>query len=148
MLLSTEKKSDMTLSRRTAPTFILRAPAYEVVLINDVPALRIERFDCGTREPGAVHHCVSAATALDLAPAYDVEDPRRSRSLRLKLKRPGEGLEPFRRVIFSGVVGNTDDPSWNSSLRQLGLSEWELSPLYVVAPFLPAVTRLCSGCQP
>lgn len=113
-----------------------------------MPALRIERFDRGTREPGAVHHCVSAATALGLARAYDVEDPRRSRALRLKLKMLGDGLEPYRRIILSVVVDNTDDPTWNSSLRQLGQSEWELSPLYVVVPFLPGVTRLCSGWQP
>jgi hypothetical protein len=114
----------------------LRVPWHEVQRINDAPALCIERFDRGPGAAGPVYHCVSAATALGLVPGTDVEDPRRSYvRLRSKLKRPGDELELYRRIVLNGVVGNTDDHPWNTSLRQLGMLEWELSPLYDVMPF-------------
>lgn len=134
------ERADCVVAEATALTLAqalgLRVPAHDVVLVNDLPALRIERFDRGHGTNGFAHHCVSAATALGLVPGTDVDDPRRSYvRLRSKLKRPGEALELFRRIVFNGVVGNTDDHPWNSSLRQLGLSDWELSPLYDVLPF-------------
>jgi hypothetical protein len=134
------ERADCIVAEATALTLAkeleMRVPEHEVVLINDVPALRIERFDRGHGENGFAYHCVSAATALGLVPGTDVDDPRRSYvRLRSKLKRPGDALELYRRIVFNGVVGNTDDHPWNSSLRQLGLSDWELSPLYDVMPF-------------
>jgi len=114
----------------------LRVPAHGVQQIHEVMALRIARFD---REPGphgAVHHCVSAATALGLYPSSDVEDPRRSYVLlRSKLREPGDGMELYRRIVLNAAVGNGDDHPWNTSLRQVGLGIWELAPLYDVMPF-------------
>lgn len=134
------ERADCVVAEATALTLAkmleLRVPEHEVVLINDLPALRIERFDRGHGINGPAYHCVSAATALGLVPGTDVDDPRRSYvRLRSKLKRPGDALELYRRIVFNGVVGNTDDHPWNTSLRQRGLSDWELSPLYDVMPF-------------
>ncbi|RZL40592.1 MAG: type II toxin-antitoxin system HipA family toxin [Rubrivivax sp.] len=113
----------------------MRVPEHEVMWFNDAPALRIARFDREGLE-GAVWHCVSAATALDILPSTDTEDPKRNYvRLRSKLKRAEDAKELFARIILNAVVGNTDDHPWNTSLRQLGLGEWELSPLYDVLPF-------------
>lgn len=85
---------------------------------------------------GPVVHCVSAATALDLVPGTDVEDPRRSYvKLRSKLKRPADAAELYSRIVLNAVVGNTGDHHWNTSLRQVGRRDWELSQLYDVLPF-------------
>lgn len=135
------ERADCVVAEATALTLAnelkLRVPGHDVVLVNDLPALRIERFDRGHGSNGFAYHCVSAATALGLVPGTDVDDPRRSYvRLRSKLKRPGDALELYRRIVFNGVVGNTDDHPWNSSLRQLGPSDWELSPLYDVMPFI------------
>lgn len=114
----------------------IRVPPHEVRWFNDVPALSIERFDRGAGLKGPVHHCVSAATALELIPGSDVEDSRRSYvRLRSRLKRPADAVELFARVVLNAVVGNTDDHPWNTSLRQVDLGDWELSPLYDVLPF-------------
>lgn len=134
------ERADCVVAEATALTLAkelgLQVPGHDVVLINDLPALRIERFDRGRGANGLAHHCVSAATALGLVPGTDVDDPRRSYvRLRSKLKRPGDALELYRRIVFNGAVGNTDDHPWNTSLRQLGLSDWALSPLYDVMPF-------------
>ncbi|MDZ5459248.1 type II toxin-antitoxin system HipA family toxin [Azohydromonas lata] len=114
----------------------LTVPAHRVSWYADKPALRIERFDRGPGIQGKVFHCVSAATALGLHPGTLPEDPRRSYvHLRSKLRRPGDGLELYKRIVLNAVVGNTDDHPWNTSLRQQGLGDWELSPLYDVMPF-------------
>ena len=134
------ERADSVVAEATALTLSaelgLRVPAHGVQRVHDVLALRIARFD---REPGphgAVHHCVSADTALGLYPSSDVEDPRRSYVLlRSKLREPGDGLELFRRIVLNAAVGNGDDHPWNTSLRQVGLGTWELSPLYDVMPF-------------
>lgn len=114
----------------------LRVPPHEVRWFNDTPALCIERFD---RDPGLLGpawHCVSAATALGLVPSDDVDDPRRSYvRLRARLKRPADARELFARIVLNAAVGNADDHPWNTSLRQRGPGDWELSPLYDVMPF-------------
>ncbi|MEK8026478.1 type II toxin-antitoxin system HipA family toxin [Pseudaquabacterium rugosum] len=134
------ERADTVVAEATALTLAaelgLRVPAHRVECINDAPALSIDRFDRGVGSQGIVHHCVSAATALDLMPGSDVEDARRSYvKLRSKLKRPGDAQELYARVVLNAVVGNTDDHPWNTSLLQVGLGEWALSPLYDVLPF-------------
>ncbi len=134
------ERSDCVVADATALTLAaglgLRVPPPEVEWFNDVPALRIERFDRGAGLHGPVFHCVSAATALDLAPGSDVEDAKRSYvKLRSKLKRPADAMELYARIVLNAAVGNTDDHPWNTSLRQVGLGDWELSPLYDVMPF-------------
>ncbi|MGA1289535.1 MAG: type II toxin-antitoxin system HipA family toxin [Rubrivivax sp.] len=135
------ERADTVVAEATALTLAselgMRVPAHEVLWFNDVPALSIARFDRGQGLRGPVHHCVSAATALDLSPVSDVDDPRRSYvRLRSKLKRPADPLELYSRIVLNAVVGNTDDHPWNTSLRQLGLGDWELAPLYDVLPFV------------
>lgn len=134
------ERSDSVVAEATALSLAaelgMRVPRHEVTWLNDVPALSIERFDRGPGKQGAVFHCVSGATALDLIPGSDVEDPKRSYvRLRSKLKRPEDARELFARIVLNAVVGNTDDHPWNTSLRQSGLGDWELSPLYDVMPF-------------
>ena len=134
------ERTDSVVAEATALTLAselgMRVPPHEVDWFNDVPALSIERFDRGRGLQGPVLHCVSAATALDLVPGSDVEDPKRSYvRLRSKLKRPEDARELFFRIVLNAVVGNTDDHPWNTSLRQTGLGDWELSPLYDVMPF-------------
>ncbi len=134
------ERLDSVVAEATALTMAqglgLRVPRHHVQPFNDVPALCIERFDRGPGLVGPVYHCVSAATALDLAPGTDVGDPRRSYvSLRSRLKLPGDAQELFRRIVLNAVVGNTDDHPWNTSLRQVGQGNWALSPLYDVLPF-------------
>jgi serine/threonine-protein kinase HipA len=143
---SPSERLDSVVAEATALTLAqglgIRVPRHHVQLFNDVPALCIARFDRGPGLAGPVHHCVSAATALDLTPGTDVDDPRRSYvRLRSRLKLPGDALELFRRIVLNAAVGNADDHPWNTSLRQTGLSTWELSPLYDV---LPSFSR--SGC--
>ncbi|MFG6429123.1 type II toxin-antitoxin system HipA family toxin [Roseateles sp. LYH14W] len=133
------ERFDSVIAEATALTLAaglnMRVPEHRVMWFNDVPALAIERFDRAGRDE-QLWHCVSAATALDLVPGADVEDPKRSYvRLRSKLKRVEDTRELFERIILNGAVGNTDDHPWNTSLRQLGLGEWELSPLYDVLPF-------------
>jgi hypothetical protein len=137
--MNTERQ-DSVVAEATALTLArelgLRVPDHEVMWFNDAPALCIERFDRGAGLHGPVHHCVSAATALDLIPGSDVEDPKRNYvKLRSKLKRLADAQELYRRIVLNAVVGNTDDHPWNTSLRQVGLGDWELSPLYDVLPF-------------
>lgn len=134
------ERSDSVVAEATALTLAselgMRVPAHATEWFNDVPALSIERFDRGAGPRGAVYHCVSGATALDLAPGSDVEDTKRSYvQLRSKLKRPADAAELYARIVLNAVVGNTDDHPWNTSLRQVGLGDWELSPLYDVMPF-------------
>lgn len=134
------ERNDSVVAEATALTLAselgMRVPPHRVEWFNDVPALSIERFDRGAGRSGPVYHCVSAATALDLVPGSDVEDPKRSYvQLRSKLKRPSDAAELFSRIVLNAVVGNTDDHPWNTSLRQVGLGDWELSPLYDVMPF-------------
>lgn len=134
------ERPDSVVAEATALTLArelgLRVPMHDVDLINDVPALSIERFDRGAGKNGLVHHCVSAATALDLLPGSDRDHPRRSYVLlRSKLRQPGDALELYRRIVLNAAVGNSDDHPWNTSLRQTGLGTWELSPLYDVMPF-------------
>lgn len=134
------ERIDVVIAEATALTLAsemgMRVPPHEAEWFNDAPALSIERFDRGLGVHGEVYHCVSAATALDLLPGSDVEDPKRSYfKLRSKLKRPDDARELFHRIVLNAVVGNTDDHPWNTSLRQLGLGDWELSPLYDVMPF-------------
>ncbi|WP_157265142.1 type II toxin-antitoxin system HipA family toxin [Azohydromonas aeria] len=120
----------------------LRVPEHRVTWWGGQPALCICRFDRGPRIDGPAFHCVSAATALDLVPGSQVEDPKQSYvRLRSKLKRPGDGLELFKRIVLNAVVGNTDDHPWNTSLRQVGLGDWELAPLYDVLPFFSRTGR-------
>lgn len=133
------ERADAVVAEATALTLAqelgMNVPAHAVVPMNDVPALRIGRFDRG--EPGLVWHCVSAATALRITPPNDPDDPRRSYvQLRSMLRHPGDALELFRRVLLNAAVGNTDDHPWNTSLRQMGMRDWRLSPLYDVLPFL------------
>lgn len=114
----------------------LSVPGHRVQWFKEVPALNIDRFDRGAGLSGPVTHCVSAATALDLVPGTDVEDAKRSYvRLRSKLKRPGDAAELFARIVLNAVVGNTDDHPWNTSLCQVGLGDWALSPLCDVLPF-------------
>lgn len=134
------ERADTVIAEATALTLAseldMRVPAHEVEWFNDAPALSIDRFDRGGGLQGAVYHCVSAATALDLVPGADVEDPKRSYvKLRSKLKRPADAVELYGRIVLNAAVGNTDDHPWNTSLRQIGLGDWELSPLYDVLPF-------------
>lgn len=134
------ERADTVVAEATALTLAselgMRVPAHEVEWFNDVPALSIDRFDRGAGLQGPVCHCVSAATALDLVPGTDVEDAKRSYvKLRSKLKRPNDAAELYGRIVLNAVVGNTDDHPWNTSLRQVGLGDWELSPLYDVLPF-------------
>jgi serine/threonine-protein kinase HipA len=134
------ERVDSVVAEATALTLAaelgLRVPPHEVEWLNDVPALSIERFDRGLGWQGQVYHCVSGATALGLLPGSDVEDTKRSYvTLRSKLRRPQDPLELFSRIVLNAVVGNTDDHPWNTSLRQVGLGDWELSPLYDVMPF-------------
>lgn len=112
----------------------LRVPKHQVVRIGEVYALQVERFD---RDPeGRAFHCVSAATALNIPPLTDPEDPRRNYvALRSALREPADALELFRRVVLNGAVGNNDDHPWNTSLMQTGLRTWRLTPLYDVQPF-------------
>lgn len=109
-------------------------PAHEVIRIGKVAALQVDRFDrAGTRN---AWHCISAASALRLLPNADPDDPKRSYvALRSKLREPKDAEELFKRVVLNAAVGNNDDHPWNTSLRQLGLRTWELSPLYDVQPF-------------
>lgn len=134
------ERSDSVVAEATALTLAhdlgLRVPMHRVDVLNAVPALCIERFDRETGLSGPAHHCVSAATALGLMPGSDVDDLGRSYvRLRSKLRQPGDALELFRRIVLNAAVGNTDDHPWNTSLRQVGLRTWELSPLYDVMPF-------------
>jgi len=134
------ERADTVVAEATALTLAaelgMRVPEHQVEWFNDAPALSIARFDRGTGLQGPAHHCVSAATALDLLPGSDVEDAKRSYvRLRSKLKRPGDASELYARIVLNAVVGNTDDHPWNTSLRQVGLGDWELSPLYDVLPF-------------
>lgn len=134
------ERADTVVAEATALTLAsglnMRVPTHQVKWFNDVPALSIDRFDRGAGPQGPAYHCVSAATALDLVPGTDVEDARRSYVLlRSKLKRPADAAELYGRVVLNAVVGNTDDHPWNTSLRQVGLGDWELSPLYDVLPF-------------
>lgn len=134
------ERTDSVVAEATALTLAselgMRVPPHKVEWFNDVPALSIERFDRGAGFNGPVYHCVSAATVLDLAPGSDVEDPKRSYvQLRSKLKRPSDAAELYARIVLNAAVGNTDDHPWNTSLRQVGLGDWELSPLYDVMPF-------------
>lgn len=134
------ERADTVVAEATALTLAselgMRVPAHGVEWFNDAPALSIDRFDRGAGLQGLVYHCVSAATALDLVPGTDVEDAKRSYvQLRSKLKRPADAAELFGRIVLNAVVGNTDDHPWNTSLRQVGLGDWELSPLYDVLPF-------------
>lgn len=112
----------------------LRVPKHQVIRIGEVYALQVERFD---RDPeGRAFHCVSAATALNIPPLTDPEDPRRNYvALRSALREPADALELFRRVVLNGAVGNNDDHPWNTSLMQTGLRTWRLTPLYDVQPF-------------
>jgi len=112
----------------------LQVPKHVVVRVGDVYALQVERFDRDVR--GQAFHCVSAATALDMAPLTDPEDPRRNYvQLRSLLREPEDALELFKRVVLNGMVGNYDDHPWNTSLMQTGLRTWRLTPLYDVQPF-------------
>jgi serine/threonine-protein kinase HipA len=114
----------------------LDVPVHSVRRFNDLLALQITRFDRGPGTLGQVWHCVSAGTALGLTQLADREDPRRSHvALRSRLLHPGDALELFRRIVLNAMVGNTDDHPWNTSLRQLGLNDWRLSPLYDVMPY-------------
>ncbi len=114
----------------------LKVPAHHVEPLGGTAALCISRFDREDKMVGTVFHCVSAATALRLTPGTDREDPRRSYvALRSKLRQPGDALELYRRILLNAAVGNSDDHPWNTSLRQIGLGVWELSPLYDVMPF-------------
>lgn len=133
------ERSDTVVAEATALTLAhelgMSVPAHAVVPINGSPALRIARFDRGGPD-GAVWHCVSAATALRLTPPNDPDDPKRSYvQLRSMLRHPGDAQELFRRIVLNAAVGNTDDHPWNTSLRQMGLSDWRLSPLYDVLPY-------------
>src|SRR5690606_35882292 len=126
------ERADTVVAEATALTLAselgMRVPAHEVEWFNDVPALSIDRFDRGAGLQGPVCHCVSAATALDLVPGTDVEDAKRSYvKLRSKLKRPNDAAELYGRIVLNAVVGNTDDHPWNTSLRQVGLGDWELA---------------------
>lgn len=112
----------------------LRVPKHEVVRVGEVYALQVERFDRDRQ--GHAFHCVSAATALNIAPLTDPEDPRRNYvQLRSLLREPADALELFKRVVLNGMVGNNDDHPWNTSLMQTGLRTWRLTPLYDVQPF-------------
>ena len=112
----------------------LRVPKHQVVRIGDVYALQVERFDRDGE--GHAFHCVSAATALNIPPMTDPEDPRRNYvELRSKLREPADAMELFKRVVLNGAVGNNDDHPWNTSLMQIGLRTWRLTPLYDVQPF-------------
>lgn len=133
------ERPDTVVAEATALTLArelgLNVPSHAVVPTNDIPALRIARFD---RDPEAIDpvlHCVSAATALGLTPPGDRDDARRSYpQLRSKLRQPGDAFELFRRIVLNAAVGNSDDHPWNTSLRQTGLGDWQLSPLYDVLP--------------
>lgn len=134
------ERADTVVAEATALTLArelgMRVPDHEVAWFNDAPALSIDRFDRGAGLQGPVYHCVSAATALDLVPGTDVEDAKRNYvRLRSKLRRPADAAELYGRIVLNAVVGNTDDHPWNTSLRQVGLGDWELSPLYDVLPF-------------
>ncbi|HSV36117.1 MAG TPA: HipA domain-containing protein [Ramlibacter sp.] len=112
----------------------MRVPAHRVVRIGQVGALQIDRFDRDVA--GHAFHCVSAATALNLAPNTDPDEPKRNYvTLRSILREPNDGRELFKRIVLNAAVGNNDDHPWNTSLRQIGLRAWELSPLYDVQPF-------------
>ncbi len=114
----------------------LTVPAHHIESFDGLAALCIARFDREARMVGSAFHCVSAATALRLTPGTDREDPRRSYvALRSKLRQPGDALELYRRIVLNAAVGNSDDHPWNTSLRQVGLGTWQLSPLYDVMPF-------------
>jgi serine/threonine-protein kinase HipA len=131
------ERSDTVVAEATALTLArelgMNVPAHAIVPTNGAPALRIERFDRSA--DGQVWHCVSAATALRLTPPNDPDDPLRSYvQLRSMLRHPGDALELFRRIVLNAAVGNTDDHPWNTSLRQMGLRDWRLSPLYDVLP--------------
>jgi serine/threonine-protein kinase HipA len=132
------ERGDTVVAEATALTLArelgMSVPVHAVVPINGLPALRIARFDRSA--DGKVWHCVSAATALRLTPPNDPDDPLRSYvQLRSMLRHPGDALELFRRIVLNAAVGNTDDHPWNTSLRQMGLSDWRLSPLYDVLPY-------------
>jgi len=43
-------------------------------------------------------------------------------------------IELYAGIVLNAMVGNTDDHPCNTSLRQGGLGDWELSPLYDVMP--------------
>jgi serine/threonine-protein kinase HipA len=132
------ERSDTVVAEATALTLArelgMSVPVHAVVPINGSPALRIARFDRSA--DGEVWHCVSAATALRLTPPNDPDDPLRSYvQLRSMLRHPGDDLELFRRIVLNAAVGNTDDHPWNTSLRQMGMRDWRLSPLYDVLPY-------------
>lgn len=134
-----EERADSIVAEATSLTLAaelgLRVPAHEIIWAS-APALSIERFDRTNGPDGPVHHCVSAGTALGLTPIADVEDAKRSYvMLRSKLRRKEDAQELYARIVLNAVVGNTDDHPWNTSLRQVGLGDWELSPLYDVLPF-------------
>lgn len=112
----------------------LRVPHHQVVKVGEVYALQVERFDRDAQ--GHAFHCVSAATALNIPPLTDPEDPKRNYvMLRSRLREPADALELFKRVVLNGAVGNNDDHPWNTSLMQTGLRTWRLTPLYDVQPF-------------
>jgi serine/threonine-protein kinase HipA len=134
------ERTDTVVAEATALTLALElglnVPAHAVVPTNDMPALRIARFDRDPQARDLALHCVSAATALGLTPPHDRDDARRSYpQLRSRLRHPGDALELFRRIVLNAAVGNTDDHPWNTSLRQAGLGDWRLSPLYDVLPY-------------
>jgi serine/threonine-protein kinase HipA len=133
------ERPDTVVAEATALTLArelgLNVPSHAVVPTNDIPALRVARFDRDPETADPVLHCVSAATALGLTPPGDRDDARRSYpQLRSKLRQPGDALELFRRIVLNAAVGNSDDHPWNTSLRQTGLGDWQLSPLYDVLP--------------
>lgn len=112
----------------------LRVPKHQVVRVGEVYALQVERFDRDAQ--GHAFHCVSAATALNIPPLTDPEDSRRNYvQLRSLLREPADALELFKRVVLNAAVGNNDDHPWNTSLMQMGLRTWRLTPLYDVQPF-------------
>lgn len=139
------ERADTVVAEATALTLArelgLNVPEHGITRIGGLPALHIARFDRGSGTPGpaasgSALHCVSAATALGLTPPNDRDDTRRSYlQLRSKLRQPGDALELFRRIVLNAAVGNTDDHPWNTSLRQTGLGDWQLSPLYDVLPY-------------
>jgi serine/threonine-protein kinase HipA len=133
------QRPDSVIAEATALTLAdelgLGVPEHSVASIAGVPALSIARFDRGLGGDGPVFHCISASTALGLPSVNDDDDPRRSYvALASILKKSGDAMTLFRRIVLNAAVGNGDDHPGNTSLRQMGLQKWELSPLYDVMP--------------
>jgi serine/threonine-protein kinase HipA len=117
----------------------IRVPETRIERIADKSILLVRRFDRARANGGYHRHrMVSALTVLD---AEESAVDRRNWSYVLladELQRwsaepIGDKHELFRRVVFNGLISNTDDHPRNHALIAPG-REWMLAPAYDLTP--------------